>query len=158
MKIEIVKGTGVGKTDLSAFDMALNNAGIANYNLIPLSSVIPPRAELKKIGKREKYPEEYGHKLYLVISRAYATVKGSEAWAGIGWVNHVDKSGKGLFVEHHAPSEKEVIEQINDSLDSMATYREEERGKIFWETAGITCDGDPVCSIVAAVYKSEGWE
>jgi len=112
MKIEIVKGSGTGKTELSAFDMALNDAGIANYNLIPLSSVIPPETELVKIGTRKKIESEYGHKLYLVISIAHATLKGAEAWAGIGWVNHVDKSGKGLFVEHHGPSEDEAIQQI----------------------------------------------
>jgi len=40
----------------------------------------------------------------------------------------------------------------------MAVYREEERGDIYWETEGTKCEGNPVCSIVAAVYKSEGWE
>jgi arginine decarboxylase len=158
MIIELVKGSGSGKTQLAAFDRALYEAGIANYNLIPLSSVIPPQTELKRIEKRQNRDKEYGHKLYVVIAEMFASSKGEEAWSGLGWVNHVDNSGKGLFVEHTGRSEEEVIKQIEDSLNSMAEYREEERGKIFWETSGIVCKDEPVCSIVAAVYKSEGWD
>ncbi len=43
MKIHIGTSIGTGETELSAFDTALYNAGIANYNLLYLSSVIPPR-------------------------------------------------------------------------------------------------------------------
>lgn len=38
----IVKGQGVSDVDsVSAFDNALLNAGIGNYNLVPVSSIIP---------------------------------------------------------------------------------------------------------------------
>ena len=37
MNIIITKGTGDGRTEISAFDMALKNAGICNYNLIQTS-------------------------------------------------------------------------------------------------------------------------
>lgn len=158
MKIEIVTGTGVGETELSAFDNALFNAGVANYNLIPLSSVIPPKAEIVFSKKRKEYPKEYGHKLYVVMAESYATVVGEEAWSGIGWVHHSDGSGKGLFVEHDGRSEKDVVAQITSSLNSMSEYRPEERGEIYHKTSGIKCEDKPVCSLVVAVYKSEGWE
>lgn len=45
MKIDVVWGHGEGKTSLSAFDRTLLEAGIHNLNLIPLSSVIPPRED-----------------------------------------------------------------------------------------------------------------
>ena len=40
--IVLSTGLGVGPTALAAFDAALLDAGVANYNLICLSSVIPP--------------------------------------------------------------------------------------------------------------------
>ncbi len=45
MKIKVTYGIGEGATKLAAFDRALFDAGIANYNLIKLSSVIPENSE-----------------------------------------------------------------------------------------------------------------
>ena len=42
MKIRLSSGRGEGPTPLAAFDAALLDAGVSNYNLLPLSSVIPP--------------------------------------------------------------------------------------------------------------------
>ncbi|MBN2459146.1 pyruvoyl-dependent arginine decarboxylase [Candidatus Woesearchaeota archaeon] len=155
MKIIITLGIGDGPTELSAFDNALHQAGIANYNLIRLSSVIPAGSEIidKKIDWNNK---EYGHRLYLVYSECSASEPGKEAWAGLGWITE-EKTGKGLLVEHHGPSEAEVKKQINDSLKRMQEYRPDKYGKISHKVVGIKCKGKPVCAIVAAVYKSEGW-
>jgi arginine decarboxylase len=158
LKIEIVFGSGSGKTCLAAFDRALFEAGISNYNLIPLSSVIPPQTEVVIKDKRTLMSDEYGYKLYVVMAESYATEAGKEAWAGLGWVHHNDNSGKGLFVEHDGENEKDVIEQITDTLYSMSEYRPEEKGEIFHKTHGIKCLDAPVCSVVVAVYKSEGWD
>jgi hypothetical protein len=47
MEIYLSTGIGEGPTPLAAFDAALN-AGIANYNLIVLSSVIPARSVMRR--------------------------------------------------------------------------------------------------------------
>jgi arginine decarboxylase len=67
-KIIVTKGVGEGQTELAAFDGALVNAGIANYNLIYLSSVIPVGAKVlvRRYSGSEK---EFGHKLYVVMSK-----------------------------------------------------------------------------------------
>ena len=44
MRIEVVAGTGEAGTALGAFDAALGAAGIGDYNLVRLSSVVPPGA------------------------------------------------------------------------------------------------------------------
>ena len=41
MHIQIGSGVGLGPTKMAAFDAALHQAGVANYNLLRLSSVIP---------------------------------------------------------------------------------------------------------------------
>ena len=48
MKITVTSGTGEGPTALAAFDAALLNAGVANYNLIYLSSAIPNGGSIER--------------------------------------------------------------------------------------------------------------
>lgn len=155
--ITITKGTGTGDTKIAAFDAALFEAGIANYNLIRLSSIIPTGSKLE-IGKFTTPPDEFGHKLYIVYASEIQVEAGKEAWAGVGWTLAEDGSGKGLFTEHEGHSEQEVTNLINETLTNMLSYRPGTYGAIGHEVAGIECVGKPVCALVAAVYKSEGWE
>jgi arginine decarboxylase len=46
--IQVTTGTGEGPTPLAAFDAALLDAGVANYNLICLSSVIPEASVIRR--------------------------------------------------------------------------------------------------------------
>lgn len=154
--IRITFGTGEGPTELAAFDRALFDAGIANYNLLRLSSVIPMNSKIE-IDRIDNYNyDEYGFKLYTVLSRRTESTPGKTATAGIGWVKN-NTEGMGLFVEHTGESEEQVIHLINDSLSSMRTYRREELGEISFKISSIACIDRPVCALVAAVYKSEGW-
>ncbi len=155
--ITLTKGTGTGDTKIGAFDAALFDAGIANYNLIRLSSIIPPDSEIQ-ICKAEIQSDEFGHKLYLVYASQIENEAGMDAWAGIGWVLQQEGDGRGLFTEHEGHSEQEVSNLINETLSSMVQYRPETYGEIQSVTTGITCTGKPVCALVAAVYKAEGWE
>jgi len=154
MEIIITKGKGTGLNKLSAFDNALYDAGIANFNLIPLTSIIPPasKVRLKKIDWNQI---DFGNKLYVVMARANQEVIGKEAWAGIGWVQA--ENGKGLFVEHIGESKDDVIQLIKNSLSDMIKYRREKYGQPEYATSGVACQDHPVCAIVVAVYKSEGW-
>ena len=48
----ITKGCGVAKEKLTSFEMALRDAGIAEYNLVKVSSIMPPHCQIisKKNG------------------------------------------------------------------------------------------------------------
>jgi arginine decarboxylase len=155
MDIKVTYGTGEGLTELSAFDKALFDAGIGNYNLIKLSSVIPEHSKVfvQKVNWNQK---EHGYKLYVVLSKCIETTSGKEAWAGLGWLQ--DKGGRGLFVEHRGSSEEEVKNLISGSLKSVQEYRSEKYGKINHKIVGIKCKDRPVCAVIVAVYKSEGWK
>lgn len=48
-KMSLVSGKGDASTKLNAFDKALLSAGIANVNLVRLSSIAPPNIELIKL-------------------------------------------------------------------------------------------------------------
>lgn len=68
MTITLCSGTGEGPTPLAAFDAALVDAGVADHNLICLSSVIPPSAVI--VRDRYRMPlSDYGRRLYVVMSQ-----------------------------------------------------------------------------------------
>ena len=155
MHIVITSGTGSGPTPISAFDHALINAGIANYNLLFLSSVIPPGSVIEQRAFVAP-PEEYGHRLFVVIARQDARIHGEAAWAGLGWVQAPD-TGKGLLVEVHGSSSRVVERGIERSLAAMVANRGEHYGPVESEIIGIECYTEPVCALVAAVFVSQGW-
>lgn len=153
--IPVTSGVGEGRTDLAAFDRALFDAGVANYNLLALSSVIPPGTTVRP-EPLDWNGRGFGDRLYVVIAEHRAVRHGTQAWAGLGWVQRA-ADGSGLFVEHHGAGEAEVEEQIRASLDSMVRYREDDFGKVELVTAGVTCEEHPVCAAVVAVFGAEGW-
>ena len=155
MKITITSAVGTGPTELGAFDAALRNAGIENYNLIALSSVIPPGSALE-IGRFRTEPAEYGQRLYVVIARHETSRVGEEAWAGLGWTQERD-TGRGLFVELHGTDRRGVERDIDSTLDAMKAARPYEYAKNERELAGIRCESQPVCALVVATYLSEPW-
>ena len=156
MQIKITSAVGSGPTPLAAFDAALRNAGIENYNLIPLSSVIPTAAVLER-SRIFSPPAEYGHRLYVVMSRHETSQLGEEAWAGLGWTQE-DESGRGLFVELHGTSRRCVETAIESTLDSMKDARDYDYGKNESEIVGGVCEGEPICALAVALYESEPWE
>lgn len=156
MNIYIASGTGKAHTKLAAFDAALHEAGVANYNLIRLSSIIPPGSTVKVERPIKKQPGKWGDRLYVVMADMRVDTPNMEAWAGIGWVQD-KKTGKGLFVEHEGTNEHSVRRDIKASLESMMGLRGVDYGDIHMEVVGRTCTHDPVCALAIAVYQSTVW-
>ncbi len=157
MVIQVAAGTGTGPTKLSAFDSALNAAGVANYNLIHLSSIIPPEAKvIVNDGRLQTQPGQWGDKLYVVIADIRIETPNVEAWAGVGWV-HDKKTGKGLFAEHVGESEATVKRDIQQSLEAFMAVRNVKFGPVKMKITGITCRHEPVCALVVAVYQARNW-
>ena len=156
--IMVTYGAGKGATTLAAFDAALFDAGIANHNLIHLSSIIPEGFSPSVEKADFNYAGGFGDKMYVVMAEKRETRTGHQAWAGLGWAIADGESPKGLFVEHCGESEDEVITLINKSLASMTKYRKETYGPVQYKTTGTACEDEPVCAVVAAIYQTEGWK
>jgi arginine decarboxylase len=156
MRISVSRGVGTGPTPLASFDAALMAAGIHDYNLIPLSSVIPPGAVLERTPHVAP-PEDYGRRLYVVLAHETALDEGATAAAGLGWVREPG-DGRGLFVEAHGSSEDEVRRLIDRTLVAMTAARGREYGPVESELVSAKCTGEPVCALVTAVYASVPWE
>lgn len=154
MEIELVTGKGRAATELSAFDNALYKCGIEDYNLLPLSSVIPPETELLDKGRYES-PNKVGNPLYCVYSKNTTSEDGEICAAGIGWMN--SKKG-GILVEHHGGSEKEVKQKISDSLSEMKEYRDRDFTDKGSKIVSIECEDNPVAVVVAAIFEESEWK
>ncbi len=161
MDIHVAPGIGSGPTKLAAFDAALNDAGIANFNLLKLSSVVPPNTNIV-VHEHGPIPAEimpggWGDRLYVVMAEERVEKPNEEAWAGIGWVQEKG-SKKGLFVEHEGNSESSVRGDIRQSLEALMATRNVDFGEINMKVVGKTCKHHPVCAMVVAVFQASDWQ
>lgn len=166
LKIIITKGFGSGRTEISAFDAALRKAGVHNYNLIALSSVIPAHSKVisSEPSVHHYTADEHGKRLYVVMAKKLQNEPGLSAYAGVGWVQSDNKTdpthaGRGLFVEHNGLSKEDVETKIEQSLEDMVKSRYE--GEIYGAQHMVVHGGKVKtgygCSVVVAVYQSQPW-
>ena len=157
MKIYVCKAVGRGSTEAAAFDAALVRAGVADFNLIRLGSVIPPRSQ---IVESDRFPSAqggtWGDRLYAVYAERRSSVAGAQVWAGVGW-SHDRDTGRGLFVEHDGAREDDVTEQITASLRDLQGTRGLELGPIQSCVVGAMCTGVPTCALVICSFVTEPW-
>lgn len=164
MEIKVVCGVGSGRTILSAFDSALKDAGVYNYNLITLSSIVPPGSKVVKIRRYKTPLNEYGHKLYVVKAEYRSEEVGKFIAAGIGWYQLED--GRGIFVEHEIKGETQIAVEseinlrIKNSLKDLAAFRRVKfkESKIKSVISLTQIKNHPTCVLALAVYQSQGWE
>ncbi len=155
--IRVSGGTGEGQTPLSAFDHALYSAGVANFNLIRLSSVIPPGSVVRSVAPADQLAGGFGDALYCVYATGWASEPGTEVWAGVGWSRGSDGAGHGLFVEHTGATEADVRHQLKSTLADMGARRGggfRYGGEVL---ASARCQGLPACAVVVATYRSVDW-
>lgn len=150
--IWVSRGTGSGPTRLAAFDRALQDAGLANYNLIRLSSMIPPDAVVREVPTLDSTAGTHGDVAYCVYADAYATTPGEQAWAGIAWAHQHDDTGGGLFVEQTASSEAMVRRDLASTLRAMSLSRGDTYRLAGQMLSSAVCVDQPVCAVVVATY------
>ncbi|OGY23734.1 MAG: hypothetical protein A2126_01480 [Candidatus Woykebacteria bacterium GWB1_45_5] len=158
-------GRGEGNTTLSAFDTALKDAGIYNYNIIKLSSVIPPESRIV-VRKWRNAPTEHGKKLYTVLADIRSDLLGRSIAAGIGW--YQIKDGRGVFAEHTdmieslnaKEAESNVAKKIETTIRDLCANRGYPFNKRNFKKVISSAEvkKKPTCTIVAAVYQAEGFE
>jgi len=164
MNIHVISAVGTGSTLLSSFDNVLQKAGVCNYNLIILSSIIPPGSKIVKTVRYITPPEHFGYKLYVIKAEIRSDEAGKYITAGIGWYQLDD--GRGFFVEHELKGEiKEAVQseiqaRIINSLKDLCLFRDV-RFEPKWIKSAVSIvhiKDSPTCALALAVYKSEGWK
>jgi arginine decarboxylase len=158
LTIRVSSGTGTGRTTLAAFDAALMAAGVADFNLVRLSSVVPPGSRVLEVAGADQLVGGHGDALYCVYAEAHAQLPGHEAWAGVAWSLRDDESGAGLFVEHEGPSHEQVETDLTHSLEDLSATRGGSYHEAGRHLVGVTCETLPVAAVVVATFRRAGWE
>ena len=117
-KMFFTKGVGVAKEQLMSFEMALRNAGIEKFNLVTVSSILPPGCQ--RIS-REKGLEmlHAGEIVYCVMARNATNEPNRLVAASVGCAVPTDKAGQyGYLSEHHPFGETD--EKTADTAEDLA--------------------------------------
>lgn len=165
MKITLTTGKGEGNTLLSAFDEALMDAGVHNYNLICLSSIIPPNSDIVR-EKYETQDKDFGKRLYVVMAREQSDKKGEFIGSAVGYYHFPDDSRKGVFVEHHfkGSTYDEVYSLLHNTVTTSVSDLLIRRGVKDFNKEDIKMiesisevKDKPTAVLSIAVYKTEEW-
>lgn len=139
------QGTSEGYMPLNAFDGALLAAGIGNTNLIKMSSIIPPGAQLI-----EPVSIPYGALVPVAYASITSSIKGQTISAAVAAAFPEDASMPGLIMEYSATGPSEEIEQMcRDMAANGMAMRDLKVDHI--ESAAITHHVENVGAAFAAV-------
>ncbi len=116
----LTKGVGHDREMLRSFENALEDAGIARFNLVPVSSIVPPGCKVIS-RKRALSMLSDGQIVFLVMSRCASNERRRLISASIGCALPADKKTIGYISEHHAYGQtaKEAGEYAEDLAASM---------------------------------------
>lgn len=102
-RIYLTVGAGRHEDALFSFELALRAAGIAPYNHVIVSSIIPPDCELIETGSTSRIHSRLAHGQIAFGVMARDTVLGTERrpFASIGCARPRDRSTHGYLTEYH---------------------------------------------------------
>jgi arginine decarboxylase len=116
-KMFLTKGVGYHKEKLASFEMALRNANIAPYNIVEVSSILPPGCIFVSAneGIKELIP---GQILHMVISKNATNEPNRLIGASVGVAIPRDKKMYGYLSEHHSFGQNE--QKTGDYAEELA--------------------------------------
>ncbi|MFB6079469.1 MAG: pyruvoyl-dependent arginine decarboxylase [Haloferacaceae archaeon] len=149
-EIVVVSGVGDDATELGAFDAALADAGLHNYNLVTLSSVIPPGTT---VVTRDRFARDadlaVGDAVAVVLASA-TTAEGGSVAAGLGWATSPEG---GVFFEVTGETEQACRDAVAASLDGARARRDWN-----WQDGAVRTavhrSDRPAAAVVVGVYGS----
>jgi arginine decarboxylase len=136
------KGVGVHKLKLASFELALRQAGIEKFNLVPVSSIFAPHCKIvrrtdalrtyKKNGEK-KWNLFPGDVVFAVIARNDTDEQGRMLSAGVGLAQPVDSNRYGYLSEVH---------EYGMDAKQTAELAEDLAAEMLASTLGLTFDPD----------------
>ncbi|MBC7219637.1 MAG: arginine decarboxylase, pyruvoyl-dependent [Hadesarchaea archaeon] len=116
----LTRGLGHDKEKLKSFEYALENAGVARFNLVSVSSIIPPGCKMISREKGLKLLQD-GQIVFGVFARCCSNERGRLISASIGCALPADKNTYGYISEHDAYGQtaKEAGDYAEDLAASM---------------------------------------
>lgn len=143
-KIFFTKGSGTHKEYLASFELALRSAGIAQYNLVPVSSIYPPN--VKKISKEDGIKLlPPGSVVHAVIARNATNEPNRLISASIGVAIPQDPNQYGYLSEHHP---------FGETDEKAGDYAEDLAAQMLATTLGIEFDPDTAWDEREELFKA----
>ncbi len=145
-KVFFTKGVGVHKHKLASFEQALRQAGIEKYNLVNVSSILPPRCQIisKEKGVDLLPP---GQIVFVVLARNETDEPKRMISAAVGLAKPADAEEYGYLSEHHAFGETAKI---------SGDYAEDLAATMLATTLGIEFDLEKAWDERKEEYRASG--
>jgi arginine decarboxylase len=126
----LTKGVGRHKEKLASFEAALRNADIAEYNLVRVSSIFPPKCRIipKEKGIKKLY---HGQILFVVLADIGTNEPNRLIASSVGVAVPSDKNTFGYLSEYHGYGVKEQV---------AGDYAEDLAAQMLASTLGISYD------------------
>jgi arginine decarboxylase len=101
VRMFLTRGMGRHREQLTSFELALRNAGIASFNLVSVSSIFPPLCKL--VPRQRGLSElESGEVIFCVLSRNATDEPHRLIGSSIGVAIPKDEKRYGYLSEHHS--------------------------------------------------------
>jgi arginine decarboxylase len=128
----LTRGVGHHKDRLRSFEYALENAGIAKFNLVPVSSIIPSGCKIltKEEGMGHLRP---GQILFGIYAKCDSDERRRLISASIGCAIPADPNTYGYISEHHA---------YGQTAEEAGDYAEDLAASMLASTLGLTFEPD----------------
>ena len=142
----LTKGAGQHKYQLKSFEEALRKAGVAQQNLVLVSSILPPKCKTisKENGLQKLVP---GQICYCVMARADTNEQGRLIASSVGIAVPKENSMWGYLSEVHG---------YGMNSQEAADMAEDLAAEMLGTTLGLEVDPNQAWSEKEQVYKSSG--
>ncbi len=119
-KVFFTRGIGRHKNKLQSFELALREAKIEKQNLVYVSSILPPQAEILEVDEGVKHLCP-GQITFCVMARNATDEKGRLVGSAVGMAFPADKNQYGYISEHtgFGQDEKEMGDFAEDLASTM---------------------------------------
>ena len=145
-RVFLTSGVGRHKYRLKSFEEALRRAGVAQQNLVQVSSILPPKCKIisRQNGLKELVP---GAICYCVLARADTDEHGRMIATSVGVATPKNSNNWGYLSEVHGNGMKK--DEAGDMAEDLAAG-------MLGTTLGLEVDVNKAWSEKEQVYKSSG--
>ena len=145
-RVFFTKGAGKHKHKLQSFELALRDAGIERYNIVNVSSIIPPNCQIITPAKGIDQLK-VGQITHCVMSRNDTQEPNRLIGAGIGIAIPKEKNSYGYISEHHS---------YGDANKKLGDHAEDLAATMLATTLGLEFDPDKAWDERKQEYKMSG--
>jgi len=145
-KVFFTKGVGRHKYELQSFEMALRDASIEKYNLVEVSSIMPPGCKIVSVeeGLKDLVP---GQIVHVVLARNATSEPNRVVAASVGCALPTDRTQYGYLSEHHT---------FGENANVAGHYSEDLAATMLATTLGIAFDPEKDWDERDDQYKMSG--